>query len=212
MESHDEKIYMLIVEGQRGGANANYYFEQATELISQYYNSIIIRSIIRYSNRDRSKRGTLPTADIEEIAQEILISVYRSLPTYPGNETGLKPWILRIAVRRVADYYRSRKSLDSLEELQEPIEDPQASSPEEIVAEAEEARLQKDLIDRALAKLPWRYRMAIRLRFQERLSPQALASVLDTSIENVRTIHSRAIIRLSEAVKKLEQEGRDDAR
>jgi RNA polymerase sigma factor (sigma-70 family) len=44
--------------------------------------------------------------DAEDVTQEVLIQIYRSLPNYRMD--GLKSWITRIAVNRAIDYKRSK--------------------------------------------------------------------------------------------------------
>ncbi|MDQ6420167.1 sigma-70 family RNA polymerase sigma factor [Paenibacillus sp. LHD-117] len=44
--------------------------------------------------------------DAEDVTQEVLLQIYRSLPNYRMD--GLKTWITRIAVNRAIDYKRSK--------------------------------------------------------------------------------------------------------
>jgi len=50
---------------------------------------------------------TAELQDAEDIAQETWLSAYKILPSLRRPDR-LKPWLLRIAGRRVADFYRER--------------------------------------------------------------------------------------------------------
>ena len=197
MESHDEKIYMLIVEGQREEANADHYFEQAIELIERHY---VKRIILNFSNR-------LPVDETEGIARETLVAVYYGLPTYSGDATTLKSWIRKIAHNKATDYHRDRNRSDTSEELWEQIKISRESTPESMLVEADETQRKNALIDCALPKLPFRYQVVIKLRRLEKLTPKEIAWVLDASVDYVRTLHVRATKKLREEVEKLEREG-----
>jgi RNA polymerase sigma-70 factor (ECF subfamily) len=57
------------------------------------------------------KRHDLPERDREDLAQEILVSVVRYLPSFqhPGHPGAFRSWLRTIAANRLSDYWRARK-------------------------------------------------------------------------------------------------------
>ena len=49
----------------------------------------------------------VPPDDVEEVAHDVFIRVFKSLPTYK-HKSGLENWLSSIAVRTCHDYWRSR--------------------------------------------------------------------------------------------------------
>lgn len=84
-------------------------YEQFLTAISHYLRPFISRRI--------------PSADIEDVLQEILVSIHKARHTYDGNRPIL-PWISSIARYRVVDYLRSHYSKlqyapDDISEMQD---------------------------------------------------------------------------------------------
>jgi RNA polymerase sigma-70 factor (ECF subfamily) len=47
----------------------------------------------------------VPKSDVEEVAQEVFVDAYRSLPSFEGRKP-FSHWLSRIAVRKCCDYWR----------------------------------------------------------------------------------------------------------
>ncbi len=73
----------------------SYYYQQFLTEVSHYLRPFIARRI--------------PSADIEDVLQEILVSIHKARHTYDGKRSIL-PWISAIARYRVVDYLRSHYS------------------------------------------------------------------------------------------------------
>src|SRR5271170_7825466 len=63
-----------------------------------------LTSVSRYLRRFIARR--IPTPDVEDVLQEILISIHKARHTYDGRRSIL-PWISAIARYRLADYLRN---------------------------------------------------------------------------------------------------------
>lgn len=120
-------------------------------------------------------------ADAAEVAQEALVSAWRSLPGFAGTSS-LRTWLFRIVHRRAADLTRRRRPV--------PIDDQLLSH---LVPEAAENALSAVLDDelvaalqRILDELPWHQRAAWLLREVEDMSYEEIASTLALSVGSVR--------------------------
>jgi RNA polymerase sigma-70 factor (ECF subfamily) len=80
---------------QRAVSGEGAAYQQFLTAISHYLRPFIARRI--------------PSADIEDVLQEILVSIHKARHTYDGKRPIL-PWIFAIARYRVVDYLRSHYS------------------------------------------------------------------------------------------------------
>ena len=143
----------------------------------------------------------------EEAAQDTFYQIYRSAGTFRG-ESRFSTWIYRIAVNRSLNLihknkkHRWLKSLDSL--WNEQIEEkriPYAPSPDEPGKILEEKE-RKNLIERAVASLPEKQRVAFVLNKYENLTSKEISEVLGISIHSVEARIHRAKLRLQKKLVK----------
>ena len=125
--------------------------------------------------------------EAEEIAQEVFIKVWRSLPGY--NRVGaFSSWLYRITINASIDRLRKRREETSLDEL------PEGSTP--LVDRLSEANLElpEDTIVRkdtgrrireAIEELPPHARATLILREYEQLSYKEIAEALEIPIGTV---------------------------
>ncbi|SDD13076.1 RNA polymerase sigma-70 factor, ECF subfamily [Nocardioides lianchengensis] len=120
-------------------------------------------------------------ADAAEVAQDALVSAWRSLPSF-GGDSALRTWLFRIVHRRAADLTRRRRPV--------PIDDQLLSH---LVPEAAENALRSILdeelveaLQRCLDELPWHQRAVWLLREVEGMSYDEIASTLSLSVGSVR--------------------------
>jgi RNA polymerase sigma-70 factor (ECF subfamily) len=130
-----------------------------------------------------------------DVCQEVFITVYRKLSRFRGDSS-LKTWIYRIAVNRAANRCRwwnrlRRRGTISLEEhlgregrggLLESLETGE-TSPEESLLKREE----RDQLERSLAKLPVKQRVALVLRDIEGLPYEQISVLLEISPGTVKS-------------------------
>ena len=134
-------------------------------------------------------------------AEDILADVFfTALQVSAQGRTPDLPWLLTVARRRAADFYRTRKRRGAL--LNHSLENEEVESwpageqddPEWRALHAEELRELAALV----ARLPEEQREAIALRFAAELPSAQIAAVLGKSDDATRMLLSRAMRRLRE--------------
>lgn len=120
----------------------------------------------------------------EEIAQDVFLELDRNLAKI-DNPLHARHWLRRVAMNRSADALRRRKvrGVDLWVELDENhgVQEEDRGSP---LA----ARL-----ERLLCSLPEPHRAALVLRYQEDLTPEEIASVLDAPLATVKSNLQRGL-------------------
>ncbi|MGI6120297.1 MAG: RNA polymerase sigma factor [Desulfosporosinus sp.] len=126
----------------------------------------------------------VPKSDIEDVAAEIIVKVWRGLPNIE-KKNALKAWALKIAARHIADYYRTHKHIPTLnlEDIHKPL------SQESDHSETWAILLS---IGEALAKLSPQQVNVIQLRLIEGFSAREVAEILGTTHQAVDSLLYRA--------------------
>jgi RNA polymerase sigma-70 factor (ECF subfamily) len=135
----------------------------------------------------------LESAQAEEVAQEVMVAVWRKAPSFDRAQASAATWIFRIARNRRIDLFRrdQRAQLDA----NDPAFHPAAEATPAEVAEAAERENQ---VRRAMAELPSDQRDLVRRAFYEDQSHSEIAA--DTGVP-LGTVKSR--LRLAFAKLKL---------
>jgi len=133
--------------------------------------------------------------DAEDVTQEVLLLIYRSLPNYRMD--GLKTWITRIAVNRAIDFKRSKARRPEQLMEQDAVEGQQteyeaegmlnalpAPAAESIALRAEELRYIHAKVD----ELPDHYREVIHAFYIEEKTYEQIA--VETGLER-KSVESR---------------------
>jgi RNA polymerase sigma-70 factor (ECF subfamily) len=135
----------------------------------------------------------------EDLAQEAFVKAFARLDSY-DQERRFSAWFFRVVHNVSLDYLR-RKRLDtvSLDGLQEagfsgPRADTRASSPEVLT----EQHALAEAMEAALRNLRLEYREAITLRYQQDLTVEEIAEVLDVPEGTVKTYLHRGRKQLAE--------------
>lgn len=131
--------------------------------------------------------------DVDDIAQEVFITVFRKLDTF-RYESQFSTWLYRITINKCRDHIRKNKvknfftpiTSDDSRDIAEP-------SPVDPTFEVQE------IVRKCVAKLPEKYRIPLILRDFEGMNYQEIAETLKTE---VGTIKSR-IFRAREALKEM---------
>jgi RNA polymerase sigma-70 factor (ECF subfamily) len=129
--------------------------------------------------------------DAEDILAEVFIA---ALGACAGGERPGLPWLLLVARRRVADFYRTHARVERIAVNPAPAEEPAdpRDDPERLLLRAEERRELLALIE----TLPEEQREALALRFAAGLPSAQIAEILGKSDEATRALLSRAVRRL----------------
>ncbi len=142
-------------------------------------------------------RMTGSRQDAQDLAQEVLLRVYRSLPTF-RSEADFGTWLYRISVNRCIDFLRSRGRAEilSMEALREMGYEPPdaAPSPEGSLLQSEQA----EQIRQAILLLPAEQRAAVILRDVQGFSYEEVSSALQLNMNTVKSRISRGRQRLRE--------------
>src|SRR5436853_481184 len=141
-------------------------------------------------------------ADVEDIAQQVFIRVWRSAGRYVAKAK-FTTWLLKITRNLVFNEMRRSKRHPHLpvqiepgtEEI--PLRDEQTDTPQAALLEAE----LQNAIEQAIGRLPETQRMALVLRRYEELSYEEIAAVLDLSVPAVKSLLFRARTELRERLK-----------
>src|SRR3977135_1336431 len=141
-------------------------------------------------------------SDVEDIAQQVFIRVWRSAGRYVARAK-FTTWLLKITRNLVFNEMRRAKRHPHL-----PVQiDPAAEEmplKDEATATPDATLLQVELraeIEKAIMLLPDTQRMALGLRRYEELSYEEIADVLDLSVPAVKSLLFRARTELRERLK-----------
>ncbi|MBL7162393.1 MAG: RNA polymerase sigma factor [Anaerolineales bacterium] len=126
----------------------------------------------------------VPETDVEDVTQEIFISVARSIGGFRGRSS-FSTWIYRITKRRVADYYRKRERQVEQVELEKASQTPSENS----LGNTADALL----LQQALRALPESHRDIILLRLADGLPFQEVADRLGIKLGAAKLRFYRAI-------------------
>ncbi|MEN3038779.1 MAG: sigma-70 family RNA polymerase sigma factor [Candidatus Kryptonium sp.] len=137
---------------------------------------------------------------VEDLTQDVFVRVIESLKDYKFG-SAFYTWIYRITVNICIDEIRKRQRSRtySLSDVlsQNPKAEPSHSQVEKIV----EQRELREIIEKAISKLPIEYKTAIVLREFEDLSYEEIAKILKVSVGTVKSRIFRARKLLAEHLK-----------
>ncbi len=138
-------------------------------------------------------------ADADDVAQDVFVQVYRSLPS-ARTDLPFKPWLYVIARNKCLDFIKRKRPLlfadvdgpdDEGSSIAERVPDTEPL-PEEL---AERADLQR-ILHEAVLDLPERYRQVVAMRYTGDLSFAEIAEALNLPENTVKTHFHRAKARL----------------
>jgi RNA polymerase sigma-70 factor (ECF subfamily) len=172
--------------------------EAYARLLRKYWKVIMILVLTRIADR----------REAEDTCQEAFVRAFRSLSKLEEPAAFLG-WLLRISRNLITDHLRARKSFTSLDALGDDaagaaagtaagafpsgLRDTKASFEEEI-----EAREEMDLVWKAVAQLPERYREVVVLKYVQGLDGKGMAGVLGEPEGTLRNRLFRALDKLRE--------------
>ena len=187
-EESDEALVSAIVAGNT---------EMFKELL-QRYQSYIFAIVYKH----------VPASQIEDVAQEISLQMYRSLKTYRPNGN-FKSWLSTIAIRSCYDFLRKfyRKSEIMLTDLSENhfqwLEKLMASESGEKFKQYQRAKEARELLDMVLFTLSPEDQMVLKLLHFEGYTTTETAELLGWTTANVKIRAFRSRKKLHKQLKKL---------
>lgn len=181
--AEDPRLRILMRSAQAGDARA--YAELLGKITPR------IRQIV--SNR----RRFLQQVDIEDLVQEVLLSLHAVRGTY-DPERSFMPWLVAITQYRLADaarrYYRHAGRQNDIEQLSVIFAEETANSDVEAYGD-------RDALKLAIEKLPPGQREAIRLLKLRELSLKEAAEATGTSVDALKVSVYRAMVTLRRTLK-----------
>jgi RNA polymerase sigma-70 factor (ECF subfamily) len=134
--------------------------------------------------------------DADDIAQEVFIKLFYSLNDFKG-ESSLFTWIYRITVNECKSFLRKKKIREfvQIDEVANLLKFGQ--TPDQELFEKEE----RNLIERAVEKLPTKQRMIFVMRFFEDLDYQEIAKILNKPIGTLKANYFHAVKKIQKFIK-----------
>jgi RNA polymerase sigma factor (sigma-70 family) len=144
-------------------------------------------------------RRMIPDHDeADDITQNVFIKAYQSLNNFKG-ESSFYTWIYRIAVNLSLNEIRRKKvrkifSLDDRETFE-------LHSNDEHPLEKLEHEERKQLIQKAIDRLPEKQKKVFVLRYHEELPYEKIAKILNTSVGGLKANYFHAVQKIGEYLK-----------
>lgn len=181
----DEEVVERVMNGEKG----------AYELIMRKYNPRLFRIARSYlKNED----------EIEDVIQEAYIKAYEQMPRFE-KRSSFSTWLIRIVINEALARLKHRKRFTSItydgpenagfvREL--PAQLPNKETPIEKLMNTE----LKDILEKAVDRLPQKYRAVFLMREIEEMSVAETSASLEISETNVKVRLSRAKEMLRETI------------
>jgi len=155
------------------------------ELYDRYFDrvySLVVNQVDR--NRDIA----------EDIVQETFLAALKSAKGFKGRSSAYT-WLCSIAYHKVADHYRRQSrerkrmvsgiDVDTVDDTENPGRQPQ---PDSLIESAET----RQVVNEALAKLPWDYRQVLILKYVEEMSVAEISQIMDRSPKSIEGLLTRS--------------------
>lgn len=135
--------------------------------------------------------------DADDLTQEVFIQVYQSLPSFKGDSE-FTTWLYRIAVNRALNFVRDQQKRSIFSRLESFFLGDNAvqSFSDQAINENPEQQLihreEREMVSKALSKLPEKQRVAIVLSKYDDLSQREIATILNITEGAVESLLQRA--------------------
>ncbi|MCX5072417.1 sigma-70 family RNA polymerase sigma factor [Streptomyces sp. NPDC002039] len=136
-------------------------------------------------------------AQSEEVAQEVLIDVWRQAARYRSDKGSVMTWVMTIAHRRAVDRVRSAQAAAAREQDNAAREH---TRPYDEVSEQVEVRLESEQVRRCVRGLTELQRQAVSLAYYGGLTYREVAETLGTPLPTVKTRLRDGLIRLRDCM------------
>lgn len=133
--------------------------------------------------------------DAEDLTEEIFLRAWRALPKYDERGLPFSAFLFRIARNSLIDYYRQRKVVQSIDDME--IQSHEAG-PEEAV----DVHIENNDLRKTIADLREDYRNVLIFRFLSGLSPEETAQMMQRSVGAIRVLQHRALSALKDLMER----------
>jgi RNA polymerase sigma-70 factor (ECF subfamily) len=130
----------------------------------------------------------------EDIVQDTFLAALKSAKGFKGRSSAYT-WLCSIAYHKVADHYRRQSrerkrmvsgvDVDTVDASENPGTQPQ---PDSMIESAET----RQVVNEALAKLPWDYRQVLILKYVEEISVQEMSQIMHRSPKSIEGLLTRS--------------------
>jgi len=174
----EDSDMLLVARVQKGDA-------AAFTVLYRRYLPIVLRRV----------RYTVPAEDVEDVVQEVFISMMKSLPAFEGRSL-FSTWLRTLTNRRIAGYYRKRSRRVAATAVEPDVLDNWQPGPEPGLSQDDRIVLRE-----ALNALPEHYKEVVLMRFAEGLPFAEIAEQTNRSLDATKSLFRRAIAALKDELK-----------
>ncbi|MFH0241674.1 sigma-70 family RNA polymerase sigma factor [Streptomyces sp. HK10] len=177
----DPTLDELLVEVARGDQDA----------FASVYDAVcgpvlgLVRSVLR------------DPAQSEEVAQEVLVEVWRTATRFRPDRGGAMAWVLTLAHRRAVDRVRSAQAASDRERRAALLDHTPAF---DSVTEQVEARLEREQVRRCMGGLTEVQRQSVTLAYYRGLTYREVAELLSLPLGTAKTRLRDGLIRLRDCL------------
>jgi RNA polymerase sigma-70 factor, ECF subfamily len=129
----------------------------------------------------------VPAEEVEDVTQEVFLSVLRSLKNFRG-EAKFATWLRVLTSRQIAEYYRRRKAVSAQLDDDLPTQERCFPSDDEL------------LLRQAFTRLPDKYQEILLLRFVDDVPFAEIARLQKRSLEGTKSFFRRAVAALAKLI------------
>jgi RNA polymerase sigma-70 factor (ECF subfamily) len=134
-----------------------------------------------------------------DIVQEVFIKIWKKIDKFDQSKSSFKTWIFTIAKNTSIDFLRKKRSFtfSSLENIEEKSTFEERIMDEEILPDEVIQKIQdKEFLNKILEVLSVEYRTVLTLHYQEEMTFEEIAEILNKPLNTVKSYHFRAIKKL----------------
>ena len=133
----------------------------------------------------------------EEVAQDVLVEVWRTAARYESDRGSAQGWIMTIAHRRAVDRVRREQAATEREER---VAARDERRPHDEVGEAVETSLEREQVRRCMGSLTDLQRESVALAYYDGYTYREVAQLLHTPLGTIKTRLRDGLIRLRDCM------------
>ncbi|HEX3099587.1 MAG TPA: RNA polymerase sigma factor [Patescibacteria group bacterium] len=171
------KLEQTLRQAQAGSETA------LTDLYNTYFERIYRFIFFRVSHKETA----------EDLTEDVFVKLFKKLRDLE-QVAAFEGWLFQIARNQVIDYYRRKKQLVPLEEVENTLEY------ETNIVDIVNLQTQQTLFIKILRELTPEQQQVIKLKFLEDIDNDVIAQMMDKTEGAIRVIQHRAIAKLKELI------------